>query len=1270
MANNNSARADSDGNFSDWIEIHNPSDASINLIGWSLTDDANNLDKWQFPYLNIEPGGYQVVFASGKDRSYDSYRLTTDLHATPDGTFLIDLPEGTYDIRLTLGDTKRVRDNVEIQLQGERVDTVSTDAGEFVAKTYSADVTSATSSQLAIRLVDLGGVTSRAAIGAMIITSASGEQVGWFDFGKESSPLEPGFTQVTTSSIYSAGIGFGWQGSADFVVSAPDRGLTADQPHTNFKLSSRGEYVALVSPEGTIVSEHGPEGVSFPLQFPDVSYGVPNESTALLFDDASFSYLVPTAAEAALGTSWTERGFDDTSWTRTDSVGLSEGIGFANHTKFDGLFVTDVADVMQSVNGSLWIRQEFDIADPAAVAGLRLDVQFDDGLVAFLNGVEVARAIAPDALAWDSVATEGRLQDASVSRFFLGTGAGRLVAGTNVLAIQGLNRNAVDPDFLIRPQLLAVGPIDFTTAPVGFLDSPSPGSPNSLLRSATVTFDRENGLFDEPFLLGLSVATPGATIRYTTDGSVPTEESPIYNDAEPLAISATAFVQAIAFAPDFAPSTVSNAWFSKIDASLQAFSSNLPVVTLENFDTGEPASKVPNFQLHAFSLFEPDGETGRTTLTGTPTIETRAGIKVRGSSTASQPKRSFALEAWDERNEDTDIAPLGMPANSDWILYSPYTFDRALMRNPLAYELSNQVGRYAVRTRFVELYLNSDGGDLAAEDYRGVYVLMEKIKLGKDRVDITELSPGATTEPDVTGGWILKVDRNDQGDRGFSAGGQGFLHNDAQLLNYVDPKEDDVTSAQRAWISNFIDEMAASLHNPDPETGYPSYIDVDSWIDHHILNYLPMNVDGFRLSGYMFKDRDGKLEMGPVWDFDRSMESIDGRDDRPSVFEGPWDTSVFFSNDGRHPWWGQLFDNADFRQRWTDRWFELRKTVFSEENVTSIIDSMAAQLGEAQQRNFAQWPAVAPRAGAAYRSDRLDGTWQGEVEHMKAWLMERLAWTDAQFVDPPRATPDSGPLAAGAEIELSVDEGTIYYTIDGTDPRLPDGQINPSATVYNPTVTLVDANSDAQTLVPKNDTLAGWQSVGFDDSSWDSGRASIGFDAGSPTAPIDVPDGFTVREVHSIGQIVGLARADALLGGLNVSSETTVSGVPVINYLDGTVDHRFGSNLPMPAEGGNQIVIQATAAVVVGVEGTYTFGLNAVKGARLRIDGEDLIVSETSLGKDAFGTLALTAGTHELELTVFQDPKTTGLGDRNLSVELCVAPGPHDAFSDAFALLG
>ncbi|MFV2070687.1 MAG: chitobiase/beta-hexosaminidase C-terminal domain-containing protein, partial [Pirellulales bacterium] len=577
-----------------------------------------------------------------KDRSYDSYRLTTDLHATPDGTFLVDLPDGSYDVRVTFGDAIRVRDQVEVFVQGDSVDTVSTDAGQFIARTYTASVDGVTSSQLALRFVDRGGETSRAAIAAILVTSSTGDMVAAFDFGTNESALEPSFTRVTAESLYAPEAGFGWQDAADFVVSTPDRDLRSDQPHTNFKLSSRGEYVALVSPDGRVVSEHGPDGADYPVQVPDVAYGFATESSALLPDDESFSYLVPTAADAGLGTSWTEPAFDDATWTTTELIGLSQGVGFANHTKFDGLFATDVESDMKAVNSSLWIRQEFDVPDPQAIAGLRLDMQFDDGFVAFLNGVEVARALAPDELAWDSIATESGLQDTSISRFFVGVGADRLLTGTNVLAIQGLNRNAIDGDFLIRPQLVAAAPLDADTAPVGYLDVPTPGTPNSLLRSAAVTFDRPSGVFIDPFTLRLAVATPGATIRFTTDGTVPDETSPVYDDNRPLSITATTLVQAGAFTPDFASSILSSAWYTTVDSDLAAFSSNLPVVTLDNFNDGRLLPADP-FQFNAMSIYEPDRETGRTTLTGVPALETRAGIKVRGSSTAGNPKQSFAL---------------------------------------------------------------------------------------------------------------------------------------------------------------------------------------------------------------------------------------------------------------------------------------------------------------------------------------------------------------------------------------------------------------------------------------------------------------------------------------------------------------------------------------------------------------------------------------------------------------------------------------------------
>jgi len=118
MASNKATLLDADGQASDWIEIHNPIDQVVSLNGWSLTDDPNDLTKWAFPPLQLEPNAYLVTFASGKDRANDPYRVIRDFNATPDGTFLVDLPAGTYDVRLTLGDDSRPRDQVVVNLQG------------------------------------------------------------------------------------------------------------------------------------------------------------------------------------------------------------------------------------------------------------------------------------------------------------------------------------------------------------------------------------------------------------------------------------------------------------------------------------------------------------------------------------------------------------------------------------------------------------------------------------------------------------------------------------------------------------------------------------------------------------------------------------------------------------------------------------------------------------------------------------------------------------------------------------------------------------------------------------------------------------------------------------------------------------------------------------------------------------------------------------------------------------------------------------------------
>ncbi len=818
--------------------------------------------------------------------------------------------------------------------------------------------------------------------------------------------------------------------------------------------------------------------------------------------------------------------------------------------------------------------------------------------------------------------------------------------------------HAYAPEFPPQIQDVAYGLPEGGSFP-SFLATATPGEPNSPARSSRVTFNRESGVFTDPFSLVLSVGMPDARIYFTSDGTEPTELSTEYS--APIGIASTTLVQAIAVAPDSLASTLSSRWFVKMDDSLAGVDSHLPIVVLDNFGVGSvPGTTTRILQFHGMAIFEPDDATGRTTLQSEPELVTRTGIRERGSSGADGPKKSLAVEAWDENNRDTDIAPLGLPPESDWILYAPLQFDRALIQNPLIYELSNQLGRYAVRTRFVELYHNVDGGDVAAEDYVGVYVLMEKIKVGPDRVDISELRPEDNLEPEVSGGWLLKIDRVDPNEL--------FLNDTGVPIHYVEPQAEDVTPAQADWILNFVNELYASLSDTDPETGYAQYIDVDSWIDHHILNVLAQNPDAFRYSAFFHKDRGGKLQMGPIWDFDRTMGSTVSQDDDPYRWEGASDATNFFyfGGAGQPKWWSRLFQDPNFMQRWIDRWFALRETVFANENIDRVIDSMADELAEAADRNFARWSEFGPRASdeGHFPSGQLDGTFQGEIEHTRKWLRERMAWIDSQFLEPPRITPDAPRLDAGRQIEIASTTGTVYFTRDGSDPRLPGGAMHPAAEAYNPEVTFVSTDAPARYRVPTGGAgEAGWQQPLFDDASWDPGQRSVGFDTGIVDLPIVVRDGFEVYQAHSESEITSLAPADRLLSGFGVVSEAQRSGIATINYSDGHDEGNFGGSVMFPDGAGQDFALQATATLVVHEAGDYTFGVRTDDGSRLIVDGRLVIVDSITGPPDKVGSIFLEQGEHSLELVMYQHGE-------DAEAELFVAPGERAAFGKEFLLLG
>ena len=413
----------------------------------------------------------------------------------------------------------------------------------------------------------------------------------------------------------------------------------------------------------------------------------------------------------------------------------------------------------------------------------------------------------------------------------------------------------------------------------------------------------------------------------------------------------------------------------------EAFTSNLPIVIIDT--SGNWIPDEPKMPAQMKIIYDESG--GRNTLNSQHIdFEGKIGIELRGKTSLGFPKKQYGVEVQDAEGNDKDASLLQLPAESDWVLNGPYS-DKTLMRNHLAYEFSNRIGRYASRTKFVELFLN-DRGDTTVGDkhYVGVYLLIEKIKRGKDRVDIKPLKPA-----DITGGYILKIDKMDWYETYFSTRyGTRLLH--------VYPKGHEMSSAQKAWIQNYMSEFEVALAGKDfkdPERGYAKYIDTDAFIDHFIINELFRNIDGFRYSTYMYKDRNGKLTMGPIWDFNLSMGN--------SSFNQGWKTAGWLIYTNRVPfWWDRLLQDKNFTRKLVKRWQTLRRDVLATSKLLDEINRTAEYLSEAQARNFQRWPILGRRVfgNPTWGSP----TYQKEVEQMKRWLQARLRWMDKHIASPRR----------------------------------------------------------------------------------------------------------------------------------------------------------------------------------------------------------------------------------------------------------------------------
>jgi len=509
----------------------------------------------------------------------------------------------------------------------------------------------------------------------------------------------------------------------------------------------------------------------------------------------------------------------------------------------------------------------------------------------------------------------------------------------------------------------------------------------------TLTATPPGSAFSGSVEVTLEASDTVSTIWYTDDGSVPQIGLSIPYTG-PLTFTQSTQIRAVAEVlgkpVGVAPTYVA------LDSNLVGFSSDLPLVVLWSADEA-PTVKSEIYSRFTLSTFEP-AVGGRAELPGEATLSERSGLRVRGSSSAYYEKKPYRIEVWDPlavADVDLDVPLLGMPTEADWVLLAPLAFDRALMRNALMYALSNHLGRYAPRTRFAEVFVAERGEPVGFDDYQGVYVVVERIERDTDRVDVARLGPTDIALPELSGGYIFKEDRLGPGDRGFYAGDAGGLFSFQQPFVFVDPSEEELRLEQAAYVAEQLDELGGALASRDfthPLTGrhYDQIIDVDSWIDHHILNVFAKNPDAFRLSGYFHKDREGPIQAGPLWDFDRTMGCADDtRASDPTWWDPSNETSdctyVF-----EHGFWPGLFADPAFVAQYWQRWADLLGAELSLAAVEAEIDAMEAELAEAAPRNFEAWPTHPPRGGS----------FEAEVELLRAWVRDRHGWASACLARP------------------------------------------------------------------------------------------------------------------------------------------------------------------------------------------------------------------------------------------------------------------------------
>jgi hypothetical protein len=724
---------------------------------------------------------------------------------------------------------------------------------------------------------------------------------------------------------------------------------------------------------------------------------------------------------------------------------------------------TDIFWYMKSVNSSAYLRIEFNIEDVNTLQDtLLLTMYYDDGFIAYLNGHEVASRNAPAEPVWNSTATAQRSQQeaATMEAIDISGFKNLLKTGKNVLAVQGLNWDKDDEDFLISPSLVSFSS-NKNSYKQWYFTKPTPCQSNSDAYADIVSdlkFSVERGFYDQPFQVRIATDTPDAAIRYTLDGSSPTETyGSIYDPNNPIQINTTTILRAIAAKSGYKPSAVISHTYIFLDDVINQSYYPDPNKFPPYWDYGMDWTVVhdPNYYpiikqalkdipsvcigISSADFFEPGGVYYEATVrelekgasmeyidpATNKTYQANIGIRSHGGVGRSDLKHALRVIAKSQYGpsmlefpffKDTEVDKfnslvLRSTWNYSWIGDSSCcgglgSSHAQYLRDTFCRDTIRDMDRLAPYGRHVHLYI--DGL------YWGLYKLVER----PDDVFAQEHLGGDKTDYDV-----LKAPNETTGT----------------------PPMDVISGNTLAWDAMNALAQEGQLYLQEKYDQIRQYLDVENLIDYLLMIFQTGNRDAPVLLSnnniprnfFTIKKRspDGKFMFIP-WDCEWSLEDV-----------GVIRVNVYgYSNP--HFLFQNLMSNNEFRIQFAD---QVQKRFYNNGALTPqsnidrymarAIDIDKAIIGESARWGDDQtYPPYTRNGHWIPERDRLINDYfpirtDIVIDQLRMYGMFPAFNAPEFYIN--GQPMHGGQVNSGNQLTMVSSVGTIYYTLDGSDPRTP-----------------------------------------------------------------------------------------------------------------------------------------------------------------------------------------------------------------------------------------